>query len=133
MKHNKNGFTLVEVLTALVVLTVGIVAVQQAFIRVIGASRYSEEKLLGASLVEKKTVELILSAAFYDDLTKNTAKDEKKAVEGHPSYTLAEISRPVLKNKENFYLHEVTARSAMGATEKIFLLTPIKEEEIQKT
>ena len=121
-----------EVLTALVILTVGIIAVQQAFIRILGASRYSEEKLLSASLAEKKTVELILSSSYYDDLTRNAAKNEKKAAPEQPAYTIEEISRTAKRNKEDFYFHEVTASSAAGAAEKVFLLTPAGQKTENK-
>ena len=130
---NKKGFTLVEVLTALVVLTVGIVAVHQAFIRCLGASVYSEEKLFGSALAEKKAAELILSAAFHGDLMHDTAVNEKKAVAEHPSYTIEDISRLEIRNKENFNFHEVTVKSATGTTAKVFLLTPIKADEVSKT
>ena len=55
---NKKGFTLVEVLTAVTVIVVGTVFINQAFIRCLDATRRSEEAMTVAFLLEKAAVNL---------------------------------------------------------------------------
>ena len=55
LARRTGGFTLIEVMTTVVILSVGIVAVHQAFGRCLHALRTSEEKLACAFIIEKKT------------------------------------------------------------------------------
>ena len=110
---------------ATVILTVGIIAVHQAFSRCIAAVRHSEEKLYCAFLLEKKATELLISSPKKALEEANAFNEPVASAEG---YSLKNTVKTVVRGEENFILHSLKAEGPSGAKLEAPLLTPVPKE-----
>ena len=122
----KKGFTLVEVLAAVVVLTIGIIAVHQGFSRCIAAIRHSEEKLYCSFILERKAVELLISSPKKALEDSRNLRDEDAAAAG---YSLKDTTSIVTREEEEFVLHQLEAEGPTGTRLSAPLLTPAPEKD----
>ena len=120
------GFTLVEVLTTLVILSMGTLAIHQAFGRSIQAVKHSEEALLVSHLVPAPLV-LAQLESWYSGKTPRL-QEQEKAFENYPGFSYGIDAREQPLNDLGFVRYEVEIKSRSGAGVKRVWLLP---EEIE--
>jgi prepilin-type N-terminal cleavage/methylation domain-containing protein len=117
-----SGFTLVEVLAAVVVVTIGIVAMNQALMRCLQASRVSEDRIYVSELLERKMTELVLNS--------QTASTDPLEPEPVPAGYEVKVSVQIVKKDETeFFLHSLRAQGPLKMSAQASLLTAIPKKE----
>lgn len=116
------GFTLVEIMATLVILTAGLVTVHQAFVRCVEGVRRSETRLYASSLAEERAVKLILDSRQIPSPPLPDAED----VDG---YHIEYAQKTIANSKKFFVLSEVNVTGPAHAAASLDILTPAPEKK----
>ena len=117
----KKGFTLIEVMVTVVVLTVGIVSIHQALSRCLRAVRHSEEVLMCSLLTDRAAVNAQLSA--WDPADKEPLSFPKP-LDDKPDYSFKAITRETFTRGESTldgYLLKTTGPGGFFSQTGLFL------------
>lgn len=128
MPKKRNGFTLVEVLLVVVLLSVGMIAAHQAFGRVLHAIKYSEEAVYARLLLEREAVDLALQA-----WAKIPSEPKKHASSGKTEYgafTVEKVTETVQVNGLDMEACTLRVRGPSGAESASVLLLPGREHAV---
>ena len=105
-----------EVVIAMAIVAVGIVAVHQGFIRCLTAMKRSEERLLTNLLLEKAAVCMQLGGEGGRPAEKTALAALSKNVEAYPGYQLSAYTEQMTRNKAEFRSLRLVVRAPGGAT-----------------
>lgn len=116
---NKNGFTLIEILTTVIILVIGIVAVNQALVRCVGAVRYAEDKLYASFLLEKKAAEIQMTpVAVQANGTAGFLDADSLSKEEAGPFKVTVKERPVMRDERSLIESEISVKGPSGAAVK---------------
>ena len=102
--NKKKGFTFVEVMVAIMILTTGIVAIYKTFLLSLDQQNYLTHRLYASNLLDKKIFEMERLfqekgiAALKEDLTENVVVDNKNLVFQVKTFFRAPLEIPDLED-----------------------------------
>ena len=86
MRERENGFTLIEVVVAMAVLLIGILAMAKIFPSIIKSGQYSSETTIAANLIQAKIEEVFYSDYANIDIGTIESKHRLSADQDDPLY-----------------------------------------------
>ena len=123
----KNGFTIVEVLTALVIFAIGAVSIHQGFSRALEVVKRSENSLSSSFLVMEPVVEISL-ASWYTKKGMPYQISERMA-EKNPGVTLTSKSQGISINNLSFTRYDLKLKGAYGFIHEASLLAAVPDAQ----
>ncbi len=124
---NKNGFTLIEVLTTLVIISMGTLAIHQAFGRSIQAVKHSEEALLVSHLVPEPLVLAQLDSWQVENASAPVRS--QSAFENYPGFSFEIESTLESMNDLDFIRCDVELKTPSGSSVKSAWLMPERRKQ----
>lgn len=121
----KKGFTLVEVLITVVVLTVGMIAIHQGFSRCLTGFKASEQSLYGTLLLERSAISFQMK--LWDKA--EPSKEFKPQVELPDGYEFQFEKTPFEFRKLQLDQYALTVETPNGEKIKSTMVLPREEEK----